>query len=79
MNLRRELGNPVFIDSCLGCDRLSTGDEVRRATEFSFQAAFELGLTSDRTFAVESWRMDVLLEKLAWAAFCNDTPNRKNN
>ena len=79
MILRRELRNPVFIESCLGCDRLSTGDEVRSAMEISFQTAFEFGRTSGRTSAVEFRSMDVLLKKLAWSAFCNDTLNCKNN
>jgi hypothetical protein len=73
MNLDPKQKNSV------GCDRISTGEEARRAVEFLFQTAFELGCISGRTSAVGCRSMDMVLDNLAWAAFCNDTLNRKNN
>ena len=77
MNLRREQMNPVFIESCIGCDRISTGSEIRWAMEFSFQSGFELDCTSDESSNVETVDVGVLGEKLAWAAFRNDPLNPK--
>ena len=79
MNLRKEQQNCVFIESCIGCDRLSTASEVRRAMELSVQTNFGLGGISNELSNAESSGVGVLLEKLAWAALCDGTLSSRNN
>lgn len=74
--------NLVAIESPVGLDRLATLDEVRSATSFSSQCAFELVGTRDECRELNSdftGRACNLSEDIMWLAIIDEMPNSMSN
>ncbi len=74
--------NLVAIESPIGLDRLATWDEVRSATSFSSQCAFELVGTCDECRELDSdftGRACNLSEDIMWLAIIGEMPDSMSN
>ncbi len=74
--------NLVAIESPIGLDRLATWDEVRSATSFSSQCAFELVGTCDECRELDSdftRRACNLSEDIMWLAIISEMSGSMSN